>query len=444
MTGANDFAGSIVPLQRAIKLDPNFAMAYAGLATSYSNISEPGLAAQFAQKAHDLRDRASEREKLYIDSHYYNFVSGDLEDATKAYAAWAQSYPRDEIPYTNLGSIDASLGRYEKSLAEAQEAFRLNPSGLNYSNLTSAFICLNRLDEARVTAEEAQAKKLDSPYLRVALDQLAFLKSDSASMAQHLAWASGKPGVEDIFLAIHADSVAYAGQFHTAEELTRQAVASAMHADEKETAATYEAQAGLRQALVGNADSAKQHSAAALTMTAGRDVQFLAAITYAFAEDNSKVQLLVNDFAKHFPEDTLAKFIYLPSLHGQQALLRRDSSKAISELQVAAPYELGQPNQGGAVSLALYPVYVRAEALRMAKQGKESAAEYQKILDHRGVVINGPLGALAHLGLGRAYALAGDTAKAKIAYQDFLALWRDADSDIPILKQAKSEYASLH
>jgi hypothetical protein len=243
---------------------------------------------------------------------------------------------------------------------------------------------------------------------------------------------------------MQADSVAYAGQFRKAEELTRQAVASAMRADEKETAATYEAQAGLRQALVGNVDSARQHSAAALAMTAGRDVQFLAAITYAFAGDNSKVQLLVNDFAKRYPEDTLAKFIYLPSLHGQQALLRRDSAKAISELQVSAPYESGQPNQGGAVSLAFYPVYIRAEALRTDKQGKEAAAEYQKILDHRGVVVNGPIGALAHLGLGRAYALSGDKAKAKIAYQDFLVLWKDADADVPILKEAKSEYASLH
>jgi serine/threonine protein kinase len=444
MTGANDFAGSIVPLQRAIKLDPNFAMAYAGLATAYNNIAEPGLAAQFAQKAYDLRDRASEREKLYIDSHYYNFVSGDLEKASQAYAAWAQSYPRDEIPYTNLGSIDASLGHYEKSLAEAQDAFRLNPSGLNYSNLAGSFVCLNRLDEARLTAEEAQAKKLDSPYLRAILYQLAFLKNDFAAMAQHLAWASGKPGIEDALLAMHADSLAYVGQLRKAEELTRQAVASATHADEKETAAGYEAQAGVRQALFGNATSAKQHAAAALAMTDGREVQFLAAMTYALTGDNAKLQSFLNDFAKRFPQDSTVRFNYLPSLRAQQAILRHDSARAMVELQAAVPYELGQPNQGSAVSAAMYPVYLRAEAFRAAKQGKEASVEYQKILDHRGVVINGPLGAFAHLGLGRAYALAGDTAKAKISYQDFLALWKDADSDIPILKEAKSEYASLH
>jgi eukaryotic-like serine/threonine-protein kinase len=443
LTGSNDFAGSIAPLQKAIKLDPNFAMAYAGLATAYNNISEPGLAAEFAQKAYELRDRASEREKLYIDSHYYNFVSGDAEKASKAYEAWAQSYPRDEIPYTNLGSIDASLGRYEKSFAEAQQAFRLNPSGLNYSNLVTGFTTLGRFDEARMTAEEAQAKKLDSPYLRTAMYQLSFLKNDTKAMAQDVAWAAGKPGVEDAFLALESDSAAYSGQLRKADELTRQAVASALHADEKETAATYEAQAAVRQALFGNAAAAKQHAATALEMTNGRDVQFLAIMAVTLAGDSAKSASLANDFAKRFPEDTLVRMIYLPSLRGQQALARHDSAKTIAELQTAAPYELGQPNTGSTLSIALYPVYVRAEALRAAKQGKEAFGEYQKILDHRGVVINGPIGALAHLGLGRAYVLAGDAAKAKIAYQDFLALWKDADPDIPLLKEAKSEYAAL-
>src|ERR1700757_1243170 len=305
MTGANDFAGSIAPLQRAIKLDPNFAMAYAGLATAYNNISEPGLAAQFARKAYDLRDRASEREKLYIDSHYYNFVSGDLDKANQAYEAWAQNYPRDEIPYTNLGAIDALRGRYDRSLAEAQQAFRLNPSGLNYTNLVTGFMCLNRLDEARAMAEDAQAKKLDSPYLRAAMYQLAFLKNDSAGMAEQLAWASGKPGIEDALLGMDADTAAYSGRLRKSEELTAQAVASAVQADEKETAASYEAQSGIRQALFGNPAAAKQHAAAALLMTDGRDVQFLAGLAYALAGDGAKAQTLVNDLTKRFPDDTV-------------------------------------------------------------------------------------------------------------------------------------------
>ena len=443
-TGANDFAGSIAPLQRAIKLDPNFAMAYAGLATAYNNISEPGLAAQFARKAYDLRDRASEREKLYIDSHYYNFVSGDLDKANQAYEAWAQNYPRDEIPYTNLGAIDALRGRYDRSLAEAQQAFRLNPSGLNYTNLVTGFICLNRLDEARAMAEDAQAKKLDSPYLRAAMYQLAFLKNDSAGMAEQLAWASGKPGIEDALLGMDADTAAYSGRLRKSEELTAQAVASAVRADEKETAASYEAQSGIRQALFGNPAAAQQHAAAALSMTDGRDVQFLAGLAYALAGDVGKTQTLVNNLTKRFPDDTVAKFIYITSLRAQLALMRHDSAKAIAELQPAASYESGQSSSGNTISISLYPVYIRAEAFLMAKQGKEAAAEYQKILDHRGIVINGPIGVLAHLGLGRAYALSGDTGKAKIEYQNFLASWKDADSDIPILKEAKNEYASLH
>jgi serine/threonine protein kinase/tetratricopeptide (TPR) repeat protein len=443
MTGANDFAASILPLQRAVKLDPNFAMAYAALGTAYNDISEPGKAAEYGKKAYELRDRASEREKLYIDSHYYNFVTGDLERASQAYELWSQSYPRDEIPYTNLGSIEAQLGHFEKSLADAQAAFRLNPSGLNYTNLMTGFTTLHRLDEARVTAEEAQAKKLDSPYLRAALYQLDFVKNDAVGMAQQVTWASGKPGIEDVLLGMDADTNAYSGQLRKAEELTHQAVASALHADEKETAATYEAQAGIRQALFGNPATAKQHAAAALAMTDGRDVQFLVAMAYALSGDSAKAQLLIIDFSKRFSEDTLVKFNYLPTLRGQQALLRRDTSKAIAELQLAAPYEAGQATGGNTVSVGYYPVYIRAEAFRLAKQGKEAAGEYQKILDHSGVIINSPFGAMSRLGLGRAYALSGDTAKAKIAYQDFLALWKDADPDIPILKEAKTEYAAL-
>ena len=441
--GADDFPASIPPLQRAIKIDPNFAMAYAALGTAYNNIAEPGASAEYTKKAYELRDRTSEREKLYIDSHYYNFVTGDLEKAMQAYELWAQSYPRDEIPYTNLGSIDAQIGRYEKGLTESQEAFRLNPSGLNYSNLLSGFVCVGRLDEARVTAEEAQAKKLDSPYLRTSMYQLSFLKNDPAGMAQDVAWGSGKSGIEDALLAMDADTAAYSGQLRRAEDLTRQAVNSAVRADEKETAAFYEAQAGARQALFGNAESAKRHAADALAMSNGRDVQYVSGLALAFAGDAGRSQGLLNDFVKRFPEDTLVKFLYVPSLRAQMSFLRRDYAKVPDELTPAVPYEMGQANGGSTISIALYPVYIRASAFLAARQGKEAAAEYQKIIDHRSVVVNGPIGAMAHLGLGRAYALAGDSTKAKIAYQDFLAQWKDADQDIPVLKQAKEEYAKL-
>jgi len=452
MTGANDFSGSIPIFQRAIKLDPNFAMAYAGLSTSLNNIGEPSLAAEYIQKAYDLRDRVSEHERFYIESHYQQYALGDQEKARQIYEVWAKSYPRDEVPPTNLGATYTALGNYEKALSESQEAFRINPSGLNYSNLIAAFITLNRFDEARTLIQEAQAKKLDSGYLRITLYQLAFVHNDVVGMAQQIAWATGKPGIEDVALAMEADTAAYSGQLRKAEDFTRQAVASAQHADEKETAAFYEAQSGVRQGLFGDSSEARQRATSALAMARGHDVQFLAGLALAFAGDIAKAEELAADFNKRFPQDTIVNFIYVPSIRGQIAITRRDPSKALEELQPSASYELGQGGNGG-VQPALYPVYVKAEAYRAAHQGQQAAAEYQKILDHRGVVLNGPIGCLAHLGLARAYAFLADSAqgadadaaraKARTAYQNFFALWKDADPDIPILVAAKSEYAKL-
>jgi serine/threonine protein kinase/tetratricopeptide (TPR) repeat protein len=438
---ANDFPGSIPLLQRAIKLDPNFAMAYATLATSYVNIGEPGLSAENARKAFELRDRVSEREKFYIDSHYHEMNTGDLEKSRQILELWLQNYPRDQTVNTNLGVIYGNLGENEKALASAQQSFRADPSGLNYSNLVSSFIVLNRFEEARATAEEAQAKKLDSAYLHSALYALAFLRNDRATMAQQAAWAAGKPGVEDPALSAEADTAAFGGELRKAREFTRQAVASAQHAEEKETAATYEAQAALREALFGNPAAALERASAALRLSNGRDVQFLAALALAVAGDAARAQALANDFSKRFPEDTIVQVNYLPSLLGQLAVLHRDGPKAIELLQPSARYELG--TQGASVIIALYPVWVRAEAYRVSNEGSEAAREFQKILDHRGLVQNEPIGALSHLGIARAHALQGETAKARIAYQDFFALWRDADQEIPILIAAKSEYSKL-
>jgi tetratricopeptide (TPR) repeat protein len=442
MIGANDFPGSIPLLQRAIQLDPNFSMAYAVIATSYSNIGETGLAAENAKKAYELRDRVSEREKFYIDSHYNEMATGDLDKARQTFTLLAQNYPRDETAPTNLSVINTVLGDYEKALSFAQDAFKLNPSGLNFTNLIGSFITLNRFDEARTLAEEARAKKLDSGYLRIVMYQLAFLQNDKAGMAQHVAWAAGKAGVEDVLLAMDADTAGYGGQLRRAQEFTRQASASAEHADEKETAAAYQAQGALRQALFGDSVSARENASAALRLSNDRDVQFLSAMAFATAGDASKTQALVDDFKKRFPEDSIAQFIQIPSIQAQLALVHHDPSKAIEILQPFSRYELGQSGAGG-LSPALYPVWVRAEAYRAARQGADAAREYQKILDHRGVILNGPIGALAHLGLGRAYALQGDAAKARVAYQDFFGLWKDADPDIPILFAAKAEYAKL-
>jgi eukaryotic-like serine/threonine-protein kinase len=425
--------------QRAIHLDPNFAMAYASLGVAYHHLGESSLAAENTRKAYQLRERVSEREKFYIESHYHDYVTGDAEKARQVYELWAQTYPRDNVPPFNLGGGYWTLGQYDEALAQYRETLRLDPgSGLNYSNLAGVYICLNWLKEAGTTLEEALSKNLDSFGIGLYLYQLAFLQNDPAGRAQQVAWSAGKPGVEDALLLYEADTAAYSGRLAKAREFSRRAVASAERANEKEVAANYEADAALREALFGNAAEAKQRAAAALGLSTGQAVQYGAALALALAGDAARADTLADDLAKRFPEDTMVQFNYLPTLHGEVALSRDDSSKAIEALQAAVPYELGSP-----FTLPLYPVYVRGEAYLGAHQGREAATEFAKILGHRGIVLNEPIGALAHLGLARAYALQGDSAVARTAYHDFLTLWRDADPDIPILKQAKAESAKL-
>ncbi len=444
LAAKGDNAAAVPLFQQAIRLDPNFAMAYASLGTSYGNLGETSLGAENTRKAYELRERVSEREKFYIESHYYSIVTGDLEKARRTYELWAQTYPRDWLPPDNLGGIYRILGQYDKRLAENRETLRLDPtSAWSYAYLVYPYLNLNRLGEARATAEEAQAKQLDSPLLRIGLYQLAFLQNDPAGMAQQVTWAAGKSGVEDVLLAREADTAAYSGRLGEARDFSRRAVASAERAAEKEKAASYEVDAALREALFGNAAAGRQRAAAALGLSTGRDVRYGAALALAMAGDAARAQALAEDLAKRFPEDTLVQFNYLPTLHAQVALSRNNASKAIEALQAAAPYELGDPTEAFTF-LSLYPVYVRAEAyLAGHHETGAAAAEFQKILDHGGVVFNEPIGALAHLGLARASALAGDNVKSRTVYQDFLTLWKDADPDIPILQRAREEYAKL-
>jgi eukaryotic-like serine/threonine-protein kinase len=265
-------------------------------------------------------------------------------------------------------------------------------------------------------------------------------------MAEQMAWAAGKRGIEDVLLGNEADTAAYSGRLGKAREFSREAVASAKQAQQKETAARYEAAAALREALFGNAAEARQTGASALGLSTSRDVQYGVSLALSSLEvasrEQARIEKLADNLAKRFPEDTVVQFNYLPTLRAQLAISRNDTSKAIDALQTAAPYELGIPSYYG-FSGALYPVYVRGQAYVASHQGGEAVVEFQKILDHRYVVVNAPMGVLTHLGLARAYVLQGDTAKAKTAYQDFLTLWKDADPDIPILKQAKAEYAKL-
>ncbi len=432
-----DNAAAVPFFQRAVSLDPNFAMAYARLATNYRNLGETARAAENTRKAYELRERVSEREKFYIASHYEQFVTGNLEAARKAYELWVQTYPRDATPTANLGAIYEFLGDYDKALAANQEVLKLSPDGVNYTNLVNTYLLVDRLDEARATAQEAQAHNLDNPANHLQLYFINFLQHDAAGMEREAAALMGKPGFEDVILDTESDTAAYAGQFSKARELTRRASESAQRADEKETAANYEAEAAWREALVGNMSLAKQQAQAALALSNGKDVEAIAAFALGLAGDAAQATRLAADLAKRFPEDTIVQSNYLPTIRAVAALQGGSASKAIEALLPAAPYELGLGGQ------ALYPVYLRGEAYLAARQGSAAVAEFQKILDHSGVVANEPIGALAHLGLGRAYALQGDGAKARAAYQDFLALWKDADPDVPLLKQAKSEYAKL-
>jgi serine/threonine protein kinase/Flp pilus assembly protein TadD len=438
----NDNPGAVPFFQRAISLDPNFAMAYARLGNTYSNMGQTARAAENNRKAYELRARVGERERFYIVSHYELEAIGNIEAGRKTCELWAQTYPRDPIPPVLLSAIYGALGDYDKVLAASQEALKVDPgSGLVYANLVGNYTNVNRLDEARTTAQEAQAHNLDNPSIHYYLYIVDFLQHDAAAMEREAATLMGKPGFEDFMLDAESDTAANAGQFAKARELTRRASGSAQRADERETAAAYEAESAVREALVGNMNQAKQGAKAALALSTGKDVEALSAIALALSGDSAQATRLASDLAKRFPEDTIVKSDYLPMIHTADALQSGNPTKAIEALTPTAPYELGGPAQS--LAFALYPVYLRGEAYVAARQGGAGAAEFQKILDHPGVVINEPIGALAHLGLGRAYAISGDAAKAKGAYQDFLALWKDADLDIPILKQAKSEYAKL-
>ncbi len=445
LTVKADYTAAIPLLEHSIQLDPNFAMAYAILGTTYRNLGEKTLAAENAKKAYDLRSRVSEWEKFYIESHYYDFGTGDQEKASKVYELWAQIYPREGVAPTNLGVLYQTLGQHEKALAEFRETTRISaPDGLSYSNLTLGYLTLNRLDEAATAGKEAISKNFDSAALRITLYDLAFLKSDVPGMAEQVSWATGKPGNESVMIGFESATAAYQGKVGVARDFSRQELSSTQRAGDKEMAADCEASAALWEALYGNAAEAKQRVADSLTkMNNGRDSQYVAALALALIGDASRAKSVADDLEKRLPDDTVVRFNYLPTLRAQLALaVPGNGAKAVEALAVASPYELGIPGSS-TLRTNLYPVYVRGEALLASHQGAPAVVEFQKILDWPGVVLNEPIGALAHLGLARSYALAGDTAKSRAAYNDFFTLWKDADPNVPVLLQAKSEYAKL-
>src|SRR5882672_11122483 len=440
---SGDFPTAIPFFQRAIQLDPNFAIAYDQLGGAYGSIGERALGVENTRKAFELRGRVSEVEKLNIEADYYRGVTGNLIEAQRSYVLGEQIYPREPGFCGGLGVIYMSIGQHESALKEHREVLRLLPhDSVAFRFVAYTYLLLDRVEDAAAAAREAREKGLDSALGPTAY-LIAFYQNDASEMARQVTAAAGKTGEEDLLLALEADTAAYLGHLRRARELSRQASNSAKRAGEKEASAAYEAMAGLREGLFGNTAKGLEQTRMAMTPSSGRDVYYGFGLASAYAKNARATQRFVEGFEKGFLEDTDVQFNYLPTLRARLALIHSNPQQAIDTLEIAAPYELGLPAGGFYNWPNMYPVYVRGEAYLAARRGNEAAAEFQKILAHRGIVLNEPIGALAHLQLGRAYVLQDDTAKARAAYQDFLTLWKDADPDIPVLKEAKAEFARL-
>jgi len=432
--------------KHAVEIDPRFATAYASLGLMYGSMGETEVGTENTRKAYELRDRASDKERFFITAYYDGRATGNQEKAQQTCEAWAQAYPREWAPHSFLaGFIYPVLGEYEKAAEEAKKTIELAPDfGVGYALLGYSSVSLDRLGEAENAARRASEQKIDIPLLGLLRYDVAFLKGDNGGMQREVAAARGKSGAEELISDHQAFALAYTGHLQEAGKMLWRARDLEQQAGHREKAALFETRAALWEAFYGDAPAAKPVAMAALALAKNREVQYGAALALAMAGDSSQAQTLINGLERSFPEDTSVKFNYLPTVRAFLALNHGDPAKAIELLRVAVPHELGQPrsSQTGFFG-ALYPIYARGQAYAVTRQGAAAAREFQNILDHRGIMVGDPIGVLAHLQLGRAYAMQGDTAKAKSAYEDFLTLWKDADPDIPILKQAKAEYKRL-
>ena len=436
-------AAAIPYAKRAIELDPNFAIAYASLGGDYSNLNQPSLARENFQKAYELRDRATQRERFLLEASYYNYVTGEIDKAIQTYTEWARTYSADYVPLGNLGDNYDFLGQYEKAAEETNASLLIEPDdAIAYGNLAGHYLALDRIKDAKAALDEASRRNLDTPDLHLYRYHLAFLENDPSAMQEQSSWARGKPGAEDGQLSDESDTEAYYGRLQEARDLTRQAVESAKRNGSADTAALWQVNEALREAEFGNTTLARKAVADAMALSSKPDIALLAALALARSGDTVQSSALADKVAAEFERDTMIQAYWLPTIRAAIAIDRGDAQKAFELLSMTSEYELGEPVQWPSHG-TLYPVYVRGEAYLRGGDGVQAATEFQKIIDHRGIVANFPLGVLAHLQLGRAYKLAGDAGKARDAYAAFLVAWLRADPDIPVLKQAKAEYAGL-
>jgi len=434
---AKGVTSSLPFFERAVKLDPRFAMAHARVAMVYWNLNENALAAENIRKAYELRAKVTEWERLYIEAHYYDHGTGELEKAAQVYELWQQTYPRDWVPYNNLATINAAFGRYKEALEEARQALHLESDNEdNYGEVAILCLALNRLDEAAAVLKQAEERKLESELLLGGRYQLAFMRGDESEMERLIASAAGKPGAESSLWFCEVVAAAYQGRRSKARDLARQGLESSELSGAMEEGAKTWLVTAMTEGYFGNTEQARVDVRAALRLTSKGYVPVRAAQALALAGDVTGAEKLADESNKQLPLDTGVQLYWLPMVRANVALDLHNPGKAIELLRIVSPYELGFFGY-------LNPIYTRGQAYLMLRNGRAAAAEFQKIIDHRGVVWAFPLGALAHLGLARAYALQGDTAGSRAAYQDFLTLWKDADPDIPILRQAKAEYAKL-
>jgi tetratricopeptide (TPR) repeat protein len=441
----------VVPLfKRALDIDPNFAIAHARLGLAYSGIGESLLGEQSTSKAYELRERANDRERFFITTIYDRQVTGNLEKEAETLRLWAQTYPRDaNAPGLMGGFATAGTGKYELMLQTARDAIAIDPDlAPPYFNLVWGYIGLGRPNDAEQASRQAKGRAPDSPLVLIDAFQIAFLKADEAGMERAAALAKGKPGVEDSIAHLQTLVLARAGRLEAARQSARHTIELASAAGQGERAAMWETAAGVWEALYSNAAAAKRHAIHILEVANGRHVTYAAALALAIAGERSRAQTIADHLDSRFPEDTSVQFNYVPTLRALSALGANDPSRAIELLQPAATYEFAQPGisfhgVGGGSIGAMYPTYVRGETYRALHKPTEAAAEFQKILDHPGVVLGDPMGALARLQLGRALTQAGNVTKARAVYADLLTLWKDADPDLELPKRAKAEFAAL-